>query len=179
MKESYGEGLATHTDPESCVIARKGEGEALRGTCRLGIEPRNTCPVARAMGPSGCRRCGAKRKAISEASFWPDAEESRAVRDPTHVRKHSAREPGGPTSVCGSRKSRPHREVQGHTPMTNRRGKSDSCVVPTKSPNKAGTAAAEAMEGRRLVKGNSVESNAFRTPCRSDAPSALERVRQA
>ena len=31
MKESYGEGLATHTDPESCVIARKGEGEALTG----------------------------------------------------------------------------------------------------------------------------------------------------
>jgi retron-type reverse transcriptase len=63
--------------------------------------------------------------------------------------------------------------------MTNGRGKSDSCVVPTKSPNKAGTAAAEAMEGRRLAKGNSVESNAFRTQCRSDAPSALERVRQA
>ena len=28
MKKSYGEGLATHTGPESCVIARKGEGEA-------------------------------------------------------------------------------------------------------------------------------------------------------
>src|ERR1700687_4712098 len=32
MKKSYGEGLATHTGPESCVIARKGEGEALTGT---------------------------------------------------------------------------------------------------------------------------------------------------
>ena len=31
MKESYGEGLATHIDPESCVIARKGCGEALTG----------------------------------------------------------------------------------------------------------------------------------------------------
>ena len=31
MKVSYGEGLATHTDPESCAIARKGEGEALTG----------------------------------------------------------------------------------------------------------------------------------------------------
>ena len=31
MKVSYGEGLATHTDPESCVLARKGEGEALTG----------------------------------------------------------------------------------------------------------------------------------------------------
>ena len=63
--------------------------------------------------------------------------------------------------------------------MTNGRGKSDSCVVPTKSPNKAGTAAAEAMEGRRLAKGNLLESNAFRTQCRDNAPSALERVREA
>jgi RNA-directed DNA polymerase len=63
--------------------------------------------------------------------------------------------------------------------MTNGRGKSDSCVVPTKSPNKAGTAVAEAMEGRRLAKGNLLESNAFRTQCRDNAPSALERVREA
>ena len=31
MKESYGKGLATHTGPESCVVARKGRGEALTG----------------------------------------------------------------------------------------------------------------------------------------------------
>jgi len=31
MKESYGEGPATHTGPESCVGARKGEGETLTG----------------------------------------------------------------------------------------------------------------------------------------------------
>jgi len=31
MKESYVEGLATHDDPESCVGARKGDGEALTG----------------------------------------------------------------------------------------------------------------------------------------------------
>ena len=31
MKESYGEGLATHTGPESCVVARKGGSEALTG----------------------------------------------------------------------------------------------------------------------------------------------------
>jgi RNA-directed DNA polymerase len=31
MQESYGEGLATHTGPESCVGARKGVGEALTG----------------------------------------------------------------------------------------------------------------------------------------------------
>ena len=31
MKESYGEGPATHTGAESCVDARKGAGEALTG----------------------------------------------------------------------------------------------------------------------------------------------------
>ena len=31
MKESYGEGLASHTDPESCAGACKGEREALTG----------------------------------------------------------------------------------------------------------------------------------------------------
>jgi hypothetical protein len=31
MKESYGEGLATRTGPESCAIAREGGREALTG----------------------------------------------------------------------------------------------------------------------------------------------------
>ena len=31
MKESYVEGLAAHSGPESCVAARKGRGEALTG----------------------------------------------------------------------------------------------------------------------------------------------------
>jgi hypothetical protein len=41
MKESHGEGAATHTDPESCGATREGGGEALTGA-RSGreIEPR-------------------------------------------------------------------------------------------------------------------------------------------
>ena len=31
MKESYAEGLATHSGPESCVTVREGSGEALTG----------------------------------------------------------------------------------------------------------------------------------------------------
>jgi len=31
MKESYVEGLAAHSGPESCVATRKGRGEALTG----------------------------------------------------------------------------------------------------------------------------------------------------
>ena len=57
--------------------------------------------------------------------------------------------------------------------------KSDSSVVPTKPPNKARTPAAEVVEGRELAKGNVSQQNAPRTQCRTSAPSALERVRQA
>ena len=63
--------------------------------------------------------------------------------------------------------------------MTNEPGKSDRPVVPEKSPNNVGQPAAEGMEGRGLAKGNLRQQNASRTPSREDAPSALERVRQA
>jgi group II intron reverse transcriptase/maturase len=63
--------------------------------------------------------------------------------------------------------------------MTNGPGKSDSSAVPKKSLNNAGQPVAEGMEGRGLAKGNLPQQNASRTPSRGDAPSALERVRQA
>ncbi len=63
--------------------------------------------------------------------------------------------------------------------MMNGPGKSDSPVVPEKSPNNTGQPAAEGREGRGLAKGNLLQQNASRTPSRGDAPSALERVRQA
>jgi RNA-directed DNA polymerase len=63
--------------------------------------------------------------------------------------------------------------------MRDERGKSDRSVVPGKPPNKAGEPAAEMVEGRERVKGNSHEQTALRTPGRDRALSALERVRQA
>src|SRR6201987_902423 len=63
--------------------------------------------------------------------------------------------------------------------MTNGPGKSDSPTVPGKTPNNAGQPVAEGMEGRGLAKGNLPQQNASRTPSRTDALSALERVRQA
>ena len=102
MKEPYGEGVATHTGPESCVVARKGEGEALTGARAGWVLSREIMPRCEAMGPSGCRRRGDKRKATPSASPSQDARGPCAVRDPAHARKHSAREPGDPASVCGS-----------------------------------------------------------------------------
>ena len=70
-------------------------------------------------------------------------------------------------------------KAHGRTPVMYDAGKSDRPVLSAKSPNKAGQPAAEAMEKRGLAKGNTGEQNAPRTQCRTSAPSALERVRQA
>jgi RNA-directed DNA polymerase len=63
----------------------------------------------------------------------------------------------------------------------NDREKSDSPVVPAKSPNKSSAAAegAEAMEGRGLAKGNPSEHNTHRTQRREGVTSGLDRVREA
>lgn len=63
--------------------------------------------------------------------------------------------------------------------MTHDSRTSDSPVVPKKSPNDVRQLAEEAAEGRGLAKGNPRQQNASRTPSRTDASSALERVRQA
>ena len=63
--------------------------------------------------------------------------------------------------------------------MMDERRKSDSAVVAGKRSNNAGQPAAEIVEPRALAKGNPQRRNASRTQCRTDAPSALERVRQA
>jgi RNA-directed DNA polymerase len=43
MKEPYGEGLASHTGPESCARNCKVEGEALTGAQAGGVFSREMC----------------------------------------------------------------------------------------------------------------------------------------
>jgi RNA-directed DNA polymerase len=58
------------------------------------------------------------------------------------------------------------------------RGKSDSPVVPAKSPNKVASAAAEAVEGRGLAKGNAASGTRPGRRAGVSAPSELDRVRR-
>ena len=51
MKVSYGEGLATHTDSESCMFVRKGEGEALIGVRAGQVWSREIEPPSRKRWP--------------------------------------------------------------------------------------------------------------------------------
>jgi group II intron reverse transcriptase/maturase len=57
-------------------------------------------------------------------------------------------------------------------------GKSDTAVVPKKRPNNAGEPAAEAVEGRVVAKGKTLERNTLRTQSRVGVPSTLERIRK-
>ena len=43
MKESHGEGLASHTGPESCVGGREAAGEALTGEGAGRVSSRENC----------------------------------------------------------------------------------------------------------------------------------------
>jgi len=92
MKEPYIEGLATHDGPESCAGVREGVGEALTGGNAGRV-------LSREIRATGCRRCLSKRKAK-----WSGARERApnrpcVVRDPLHVWKLHAREPGYPRPV--------------------------------------------------------------------------------
>jgi hypothetical protein len=87
MKELHAEGLATRSDPESCVDDPRGRGEALTGA-RAGraIEPRNQF--------SGVPTPSGRRKATLLAALARAASGPRAVVEPGHVRNLHAREPG-------------------------------------------------------------------------------------
>ena len=61
--------------------------------------------------------------------------------------------------------------------MMNGHGKSHSPIVPAKPSNKAGAEAAEAVEGRGLAKGKTLERNVSRTQSRKHMSSTLERIR--
>ena len=90
MEELYTEGVASRGGPESCAGVREGVGEALAGV-RAGrdIEPRNIV----FWGADAVGSCGRQhlRQRYARAVVGPCV-----VREPVHVPKLPAREPGGP-----------------------------------------------------------------------------------
>jgi hypothetical protein len=126
-----------------------------RGTCGPDIQPRKFLPPGR-------RRCRRKRKAPSGAPISRGVPESRAVRDPVHVRRHLAWEPGDPKSAHSCCCPGTHREVQGRTPIMNGHGKSDRPVVPV---------------GPHAAPHHSLAASAFRLSSLSPAPHGRHRLR--
>ena len=150
MQESYGEGVAIHTGPESCVAARKGGCEALTGERdRPGIQPRKSdhfgTPTLSEQAEGHIRGRRSRKTPRSPARSQTPS----MSRYTSYETRESPCPPAA--DVCGG----PRREVYGHTPMMYGHGQSDSPVVPAKSQNKTGRPVAEGMEGRGLAKGNS------------------------
>ena len=97
MKESYGEGLATHTGPESCGVDREVHDEALTGVHAGRVLSREIVLT------SGCRCSGTRQKAIPASSTSREDTGPRAVVDPWHAWKHLERESGDPRFACRQR----------------------------------------------------------------------------
>ena len=90
MREPYGEAVATRAGPEPWRSVRKGVLQASAGV-RVGW----VLSRERLKNP-GCRGRSPKPKAAPVASIARDAAGPRAVVDPMHARRHSARELGDP-----------------------------------------------------------------------------------
>jgi RNA-directed DNA polymerase len=173
MKEPHIEEPATHDDPESCVGGRKDAGEALTGVHVgrvLSREIRHTGAPTLLSSAEG----NTTETATARAQSAPRGRRPLACVEPFCARTgRSLHHP--PEDGPGGRNGK----VSDRDPLMNGAGKSDGSKIPTKPPNKAGSPAAEAVEGRDPAKGNAGEQNAPRTQGRPSAPSALARVRQA
>ena len=87
MKVLYGEGVATHTGPESCAVAREGRGEALTGV-RAGQVWSGESNVVR--GADAVVAAEGNRNGSVSARTWATPRRLR----PWHVRTSAAGEPG-------------------------------------------------------------------------------------
>ena len=147
MKEPHGEGVAIHTDPESCGVGRKALFEALTGA-HVGQ------PLSREITErSGRRRHvrGGRRNRVSrhsEGHVGPARSETLNMHGNTlRENRETLRLPyeEAQWAASGSRK---------RNPMMYERRESDRPTVPTKRSNNAGGPVAEIVEGDGLAKGN-------------------------
>jgi len=95
MKEPYGEGVASHTGPESCGGGSNVAAEALTGVRAGQVLSREMLLFQ-----------GADELGQLEGNIWRVATIARHARTlrgrrPWHVRKHTAREPGDPMPALG------------------------------------------------------------------------------
>ena len=173
MKESYGEGVANHTGPESCAVDRKAKGEALTGV-RTGqplsgeiILSGTPTLLSEAEGHTGggIMRKPSPGPAPSETLFTY-GKFMRGNREIPQVLFQD-----GWDGRTGKAKS--------HAPVMHACGKSDVCILPGKPPNKGRiNLSAEMVEGRRTTKGNTVQTAMLRTQSRHGMSPGLQRVRK-
>lgn len=174
MKEPYSEGLAPHTDPESCADCRKAVGEALTGA-RAG--QLLSCEITDSRTPTLLMQAeGNTVDGVMRESSTGPAQSENLCRCGNSL--HGNRDiPAIPFSDGGDGRSG---KAGSYTPGVNVAGKSDDCIVPGNPTNKdRGNSSAELEEGRRSTKGNTGKSATDRTQGRGTVLSGLQRVREA
>jgi hypothetical protein len=93
----YSEGIAIHTDPESCAGTREGAGEALTGARIGGVSSGVSYEVR------GADVVVVGRRQQIKIRHRKDLNHPASSLDPQHVRTSSVREPGDLRSALGSR----------------------------------------------------------------------------
>ncbi len=171
MQESYRKGLASHPGPESCVGGRKAAGEALTG-----VNPGqpSSCEISTTGVPTPLSEAEGNTVRDVKGESRADPAQSKTLSMGGNS-SHGNREiPSAPAAVGAT--GRPE-QVQNRTAGTHAEGKSDGRIVPEKSSNND-TRSAETMEGRRSMKGNTLEPAASWTQSQKDGLSGLQRVRE-
>jgi len=102
MQESYGEGLASHPGPASCVASRKDGDEALIGVQAGQVLSCEMISPAERQAHRGVDAHRRVRKTTLLDSLSQEAGRPRAAEDPAHAWIHLGRESGEPASVCGT-----------------------------------------------------------------------------
>jgi hypothetical protein len=105
VKVRYSEGVAIHTDPESCADAREGIGEALIGGRAGEVLSGESNVVRGADAVVACRRQQARVR------HRKDLGHPASSLDPEHVRTSLVREPGDLRFALG--KPSPAKEIVG------------------------------------------------------------------
>lgn len=172
MKELYRKGLATHSDPESCVGHREVSGEALTG--ESAGQPLS-CEIQKSSVPTLLSEAEGNTRSDVISESLKDLAQSETLSMHGHSLRGNREVLEVPSKYSEGRLEK----ATNHTSNMNASRKSDSCIVPEKQPNKNGeNPLAEAVEERQLTKGNVLDLAAVRTQSRSAVSTRLHRVRQ-
>ncbi len=170
MKESYREGLASHSGPESCAGGGNIPGEALTGV--------HTGQLLSSESPSpACRPDSLQGKATPEAPLNCEVPEDAAESKNLRMCGNSMHENREAPSVSRSDDlERPEKDDR--TSGMYADGDSDDPIVPRNQANNGGQPPAESGEERGSAKGNTLRLTAYRTQRRKGVSLELEGVRR-
>jgi len=152
MKEPHRKGVANHPVPESCAGGGDAAGEALTGA-HAGQPLSSEITSIGVPTPLPEGEGHTKRSVQRELPF--DAAESQTLSMRGNSLRGNREAPGTSLPDGGGERSAKAigRTADAHVP-----GESDGPIVPKKRANKAGTPAAESVEGRGPTKGNATRT---------------------